>query len=652
MAGEGSPTARLQLVGRFGLFGPSDREATISAKKNRALLAALALAPSGRLMRERVAALLWGDRGEEQARSSLRQALTVLRREMAPTGVSVEADGDRVWIDLKAIVVDALQVRNAAAATDAELVPQAADCGDGTLLADLGLHGAAIDDWLAGERRRHEGAMLKFLELRAAAQSGAGRVALLERLVSLDPLRETSHRALMQALADAGETALALRQYEICRARLELELSVTPAQETRALRARIARAALSPAPVAAAMDERPSIALLPFVNRSGEAQTGILCDALTDAVISGLARFRDLRVTAAESSFAHRGRAVSVPEAARSFGVHFILQGSVLRLGDHIRVTATLADGGDGAALWTQTYDRPNGELSSVLDGITGQIVAELASAYGGGLAREWPRLSFHAGDKDLRAYDHFQRGLAIYNTFAPGSTASARDEFHAALALRPGYGKAMAKVAWSHLTDVTAGWSLDVDADLASAHGFALKAIDSEDGEPWGYWALAGWHLTRLEHDHAIAACERALALNPNDADVWTDHGYFLNFAGRHEDALKSLAHAMTLNPHYLEWWLMQRGQLHFDARHYEEAMADLTSLQIMASSFVEIYLAAACAALDRKSDAAAAVDRLLRFAPGETVASATERKRAPYALGEDRDHLAHWLRIAGLPG
>ncbi|MCV2869599.1 tetratricopeptide repeat protein [Defluviimonas sp. WL0002] len=651
MADESSRKARLQLLGRFGLFGSGGQEVPVSAKKNRALLAALALAPNGSLMREDLAALLWGDRAEAQARRSLRQALTVLRKEVAQCGVKVDPSGDKVRIDLGSIVVDAVLVRQAAATADPELVRLAAESGDGTLLADLGLHGASIDDWLAAERRRHTGAMLTVLELCSATQTGAARVELLERLVALDPLREASHRALMQALADAGETALALKQYDACRARLDDDLSVAPAQETRALRARIARGAVSPAPASTAKDVRPSIALLPFANRNGDAQTGVLCDAFTDAIIAGLARFRDLRVTAAESSFAYRGRSIAVPEAARAFGVHFILEGSVLRLDGLIRVTAALADGGDGAALWTQTFDRRDGDLSSVLDGITGQIVAQLASAYGGGLAREWRRLSFHAEEKDLRAYDHFQRGLAAYNTFTPGSTAQARKEFNAALALRPGYGKPLAKVAWSHITDITAGWSRDVDADLAAAHRFAMEAIASEDGESWGYWALAGWHMTRLEHDQAIAACKKALALNPNDADVWTDYGYFLNFAGRHDEALKSVAHAMTLNPHYLEWWLMERGQFHFDAHNYEEAVADLTSLELMASSFVETYLAAALAALGRNLEAKASVRRLLAFAPSETVASATEPMRAPYARDKDRDHLAHWLRIAGLP-
>lgn len=651
MAGERPPKPRLQLVGPFGLFGSNGLAKPIAAKKNRALLAALALSPNGSLPREGLAALLWADRAEDQARSSLRQALTVLRREMAMAGVPLEANGDKVRVDLDTLTVDARQVRDAAATADPWLVRQAAEVGNEVLLSDLGLHGAALDDWLADERRQHEGAMIKVLGLRAAALTGAERVAALERLVARDPLREASHRALMQALAHAGDTALALRQYDLCRAHLEAELSVTPSQETQALRARIAREARAAAPAAPETASRPSIALLPFANRNGDTQTGILCDAFTDAIIGGLARFRDLRVTAAESSFTYRGKPVSVPEAAHSLGVHFILQGSVLRLGDQIRVTAALADGGDGKVLWTQAYDRPDGNLSSVLDGITGQIVAELASAYGGGLAREWPRLSFHAREKDLRAYDHFQRGLAAYNTFAPGCTERAREEFRAALSLRPGYGKAMAKMAWSHVTDVTAGWSSDADADLAVARTFALKAIGSDDGEAWGYWALAGWHLTRLEHRQAIAACERALALNPNDADIWADHGYFLNFAGRHEEALASVAHAIKLNPHHLEWWLMQRGQAYFDAHRYDEALADLTSLRFVASPLVESYLAATCAALGRKADAAAAIHRLLGYARGETVASATDPNRAPYARGEDRDHFAHWLRVAGLP-
>jgi len=455
----------------------------------------------------------------------------------------------------------------------------------------------------------------------------------------------------MQAFADAGESGLALRQYDLCKARLARELAVDPAPETSALRAEIAGRALATVSGRGQGDVLPSIALLPFANRSGDSETGVLCDAFTDAIVSGLARFRDLRVTAAESSFAYKGRPVPIPEAARELGVHFVLEGSVLHMGGRVRVSATLADGGNGAALWARQFDRPDGDLSDVLDAITEQIVGQLAAGYGGSLGREWRRLSFHSGERNLRAYDHFQRGMAAYSTFQRGCTDEARAEFRAALEQRPGYGKALAKISWSHATDITAGWSRDVSRDLELSHQYAIEAIATEDGDSWGYWALAGWHWARREFDLCVSTCRTALSLNPNDADIRLDYGFFLNISGRHEEGLAEAAHAMELNPRFPEWWLMERAQMNFQARRYDDCLADLSALKILQNEFVEIYRAATNAALGNSAKSRDAVRRLLAMSPDLTVASIAADFCAYYAPGEDGDHLVHWLRAAGLP-
>jgi adenylate cyclase len=175
--------------------------------------------------------------------------------------------------------------------------------------------------------------------------------------------------------------------------------------------------------------------------------------------------------------------------------------------------------------------------------------------------------------------------------------------------------------------------------------------AIARDDDEAWGHWALAGHHLYCGRHDRAIAEYNRAIELNPNDADVLNDFGQCLSYAGRAIEGVQVVRKAMRLNPHHPEYWEMQFGPILFDARQYEEAIATLESLRSLDPILVWLYLAANHAALGHDEQARNAVARVIALTPEATIAQCTTPLMAPYKSPDDMQHFRENLRKAGLP-
>lgn len=398
-------------------------------------------------------------------------------------------------------------------------------------------------------------------------------------------------------------------------------------------------------------DDRPSVAVLPFVNMSVAGAHDYLSDGITENIITGLSRFRDLAVIASHSTFAYRGQARKIQDIARDLGVRFVLEGSVQALSDRVSVTAQLIDAVTGTHLWAERFDRGVDNLTAVLDDVTAMIVARLGNAYGGRLQKAWRGRPDRASPQNFRAYDHFQRGLTILNSHVRGCTDQARACFAEAIALDPGYGKPYAKTCWSFLTDVWLGWSDDPERCMDEALRYAKLAIAHDDDEAWGYWALGGYQIFRGEHDRAIATHERALELNPNDADVINDYGFCLSSAGRAEDGMAMMRKAMRLNPHFPEYWLMLQGSVYFDARRYEEAVSTLQSLDSIDTIGVQLYLAASHAALGQSDLARGAIARVKGFDPDATLRSCAANTVDVYKEARDREHIRKHLLAAGLP-
>ncbi|WP_320261533.1 winged helix-turn-helix domain-containing protein [Mesorhizobium dulcispinae] len=395
---------------------------------------------------------------------------------------------------------------------------------------------------------------------------------------------------------------------------------------------------------------RPSIAILPFANLSGDAEQDIFCEGLALNIVANLGRFHELFVIDRFSTLAYRNRTVTSAEAARELSVRYIIEGSVQKAGDRIRVSVQLVDGTDNRQLWTETYDRQLTDIFEVQDEITGTIVGTLASGYGGRLGKAWRARTKSAGLESFVALDYLQRALDACRFNKEGESL-AREYLARAIECDPTLAKAYSKMALSHLVDACFGWADDYDVSMELARRWAVKAIACDDGDSWSHWAFASYHLYTANHGVALEAFRKALECNPNDAEVTTDYALCLSYVGRGEQGIEQAQKAMRLNPYHYEWYTSQLGQIYFDARHYDKAIATFASLRSLDSAIVRIYQAASFAACGNLQRARKSVERALELDAGATLEKWTDQKLAPYGDAVYLEHFRKNLRRAGLP-
>jgi adenylate cyclase len=392
-----------------------------------------------------------------------------------------------------------------------------------------------------------------------------------------------------------------------------------------------------------------SIAVLPFDNMSGIPEQDYIAEGIAENILTDLSRFRDLTVIARNSSFAYKGKATRIQDIRRDLGVNYVLEGSVQRAGDRIRITAQLIEGASGKHLWAERYDRRADDLFAVMDEIAELIVGTLGTTYGGRLRKAASERAAGAGPTSFRAFDHFVQGMQDLNRLTKQSTRSAIEHFQQAVAIEPRYAKAHAKMAWAHLINVTFGWADDQAATLKKAREAADAAVSADDAEAWAHWALAGCAMLDRHHDRALVNMRRALELNPNDADVLTDMGLFCSWAGKAGEGLTHALKAIKINPHHPEYYTDQLGGIYFDARQYENAIRTFEGLRTLCTPATFVYLAASNAALGHIETARTFVAKLLAMEPQSTISYWTNL--TPYRDERDRDHVAVNLRLAGLP-
>ncbi len=412
----------------------------------------------------------------------------------------------------------------------------------------------------------------------------------------------------------------------------------------------VAASTVAPVSNEASPSAKPSIAVLPFANLSGDVAQDIFCEGLALNIVSSLGRFHELFVIDRFSTLAYRNRLVTSAEAARELSVRYILEGSVQKAGGRIRVSVQLADGAENRQLWAETYDRQLTDIFAVQDEITGTIIGTLASGYGGRLGKAWRDRSKSAGPESFAALDHLQRAIDACR-FTKEGEIRAREHLARAIECDPGLAKAYGKMSLSHVTDAYGGWADDYAVSMELARQWAVKAIACDDGDSWSHWAFANYHLYTLNHGVALEAFRKALDCNPNDADVTADYALCLSYAGRAEEGIEQARKAMRLNPFHYEWYTSQLGQIYFDARRCDEAIATFASLRSLDSAIMRIYQAASFAAAGNQKQARNSVQRVLELDPAATLQKWTDPKLAPYGDAASLEHLRQNLQMAGLP-
>ncbi len=396
---------------------------------------------------------------------------------------------------------------------------------------------------------------------------------------------------------------------------------------------------------------KPSIAVLPLANLSGDAAQDSFCEGLALSLVANLGRFHELFVIDRFSTLAYRNRTVTSAEAARELGVRYILEGSVQRSGDRLRASVQLVDGAENRQIWTETYDRQLTDIFALQDEITGTIIGTLASGYGGRLGKAWRDRSKSGSYATFVAMDYLQQALDAFD-FTKDGMVCVRELLTKAADADPGLAKAYSKISWTYLVDALYGWAEDHDETMEKARKWALKALACDDGDSWAHWAFAGYHMLNSNHGVALEVFQRGLDCNPNDAEVMIDYALCLSYAGRADEAISWAHKAMRLNPHHHDWYTAQLGQIYFDAHRYDEAIAAFASLRTLDSPVMRVYQAASFAATGQHKKARASVDRALEFDADATLEKWTAPNLAPYGDDAYRRHFRTHLANAGLPG
>jgi TolB-like protein/Flp pilus assembly protein TadD len=630
-------------LGGFALETGDGRTLTLPTRKDRLLLAYLALCAGQPQSRERLAGLLWGGRAEAQARDSLKQALAEIRQTFRPIAADpVQADRESVTFAPGDIEIDALEfARLAAGAHNAEA---AAKLYRGDLLDGIDGLTSEFEEWLRPERERLNDLAVRVLEHLAlsSAPNGIAEDALQlgRRLLARDRLREPVYRALMRLYVRTGERAEALKLYAACREALKRELGVEPDVTTEELYRDILTDRLSPSsptPEERARS-RPSLAVLPFSNLSGDPDVAHLCDGIAEDTTTGLGRFHLLFVIDRHSSSAVSQQTSDVAEIGLRLGVTYLVQGSLQRMGERLRITVRLIDAGSRAQLWGEAYDSPLSDIMAVPDKVTGAIVSTLHNRIESSLleqSRRKPKLS---------AYECVLRGIKHLRGYGPEDNKHAVELFQQAMDLDPDYALARAYRAFADV--VMHGYADAPDAVLAQALSLAASAVELDDGDGRCHWILGLIHVYRGDLRSAGQHYQRAITLNPNDANAIAGFGRHLAFLGRPEEGIDRIREAMRLNPYHPEWYWNQLGMVLYAARKYSDA-AEAYGRVTRPGFWVLCRLAGCYAQMGRMSEAAAAADKARELRPNVSIA----KLRMPMWPPAEAEHIREGLRKAGLP-
>ena len=645
----------LKLLGDFCL-SVDDSPTALPTRKAEALLAYLALHADARHTREKLAGLLWGGHTDAQARLNLRQCLSSLRRVLGSTATKlIDADQASIMLCSSAIEIDVVSLRKIHKGERTEALEQADQICNGELLANLNLREAGFEDWLSQQRETvrmlQSDVLRRLTENQLTNGDAEAAVAVALKLAHMNPLDEAAQRLLMRAYAAAGQRSAALSHYQTTKMLLADELGIEPGADTLALRDEIKIATTTTAPAqagAAPPTDRHAIAVLPFDNMSGDPEQEYFADGIVEDIISALSRYRWFPVVARNSSFSYKGRAVDVTRIGQELGARYLVEGSVRKGGDQVRITVQLIDAESGNHIWAQHYDSPLDAVFTVQDEITEAIVAAMEPELG---STERTRAK-HKPPDSLDAWDCYHRGLWHLYLFTRQSNARAQQLMRRAISMDSGFTLAYAGLADSLYMEMLHGYSKTRDQSLADAFEAARQAVVLDDKHAGAHFSLGRVYYLRHEHDAAIASLQTAVTLNPSFADAYYGLAFALVLAGRPSEALDPINHALRLSPHDPYHWifLVARALALTLLRRFEEAVVDINqAARHPGAKITAFILQSGCLALaGRDEEARAALATARQFEPELSVGYI--RLLMPFKNPGDLDEVIETLRELGL--
>jgi adenylate cyclase len=389
-----------------------------------------------------------------------------------------------------------------------------------------------------------------------------------------------------------------------------------------------------------------SIAVLGFENTASDSDQEYFANGIAEDIITELSRISDLKVIARSSSFAYRGQALPAKTVGKELNVAFLLEGSVSRYADRLRLNVQLIDVQSGTEAWSERYDREISDIFVIQQEITELIVDELRVKLN---ASERAELE-SSRHTDIDAYNLFLRGLEKHSEFNATSNIVARDYFLKAVGLDQGFARAYASVALTYAIEVNMNWTSDRLTSIETGLEYADRALGINDRSPHAYFAQASLFLAQHRHASAVATARRAIELAPNYADGHAQLAFHLTNSGAHEESLQSLATAKKLNPRYTLVFLMVEAMALFQLRQYEQVI-ELLEKEIdrnLEYDRTHLLMAVSYAYLGRADDANWSLEEAIAANPDLTLES--EKLNSVLKRQQDLDHYLEGLKLAGL--
>jgi len=471
--------------------------------------------------------------------------------------------------------------------------------------------------------------------------------------------------ARLEGIATPGAICLSEDAYRQVRARLNLEVSDlgetklknisepvrvyslqvgAPSQSKPAVSGETSAADMPS--VKPAAPDRPSIAVLPFTNMSGDAEQDYFVDGLTEDIITTLSKLAGLRVTARNSSFVYKGRAIDIREAAKQLGVRYVLEGSVRKSGARLRVTAQLIDADNGSHVWAERYDRSIDDIFAIQDEITLVLATEMQVKLTEG---EQARLHYTTTN-NVEAWTHWVQGLFCFRqAVTKENCGRALRHWEEALALDPTSAALNAMIGFMHYADARFGWWDDRATAVKKGRTYVDRALKIDPENPDACTTAGLLFLFQDQWDEAAAYARRAVQLAPNSADVATLACFVLAMSGFPEEGVAEGERALTLSPIHPGYYLGHLGNAYRLAGRLPEAIAAFEAYDAQNSGFGLVDLVIIHQQNGRPDEARRAAERLLSARREFTIASWTNTQfgRDPARL----DAEAAALRAAGLP-
>ena len=415
----------------------------------------------------------------------------------------------------------------------------------------------------------------------------------------------------------------------------------------------VAPAEAKPAP-ATPVSEKPSIAILPFTNMSGDPEQEYFSDGISEDIITRLARFPDIRVIARNSSFQYKGENVDIRNIAEDLGATYVLEGSVRRSETAIRVTAQLLDATDGTHVWAETYDREltAGNVFAIQDDLTDRVVGAIGGSGAGAITQAVVKRTEMAAPEDLRSYECVIRAQAYWRLITPAEHLRVRTCLERVVESEPGYGQAAALLAHVVVDEYLYGFNKTSHAapPLDRALAIAEQSIHHAPESSWAHWARA--RVSFYRHDLSLfrSEGETSIALAPNNSQILASVGHFLAYSGDWDEGMALMNRAVALNPRHQTWY---HFPYFYDAYRQgldDEALAAALRLNMPQFFWTHTVLAAGYGQLGMTGEAVAAVAALHEAYPGYTIQTMAEQMRVWNFEANLIDRMAEGLRKAGV--